>query len=176
MRRGPGGAHLTRMDGTTLRSELLQQLESLLRGGQAHVGLEAAVAHMPYELQGVIPERLPYSAWQILEHLRIAQHDILEFSTNANGRGYQALDWPAAYWPKEPATADTNAWERTVAAIVADREAFLELLKDGDLLSPFAWGDGQTLLREALLIADHNAYHVGELIVVRRLLHAWPSR
>ncbi len=159
-----------------LRAELLKQVDALLGGGQAHAGFDAAVASMPLQLQGVVPAGLPYSAWQILEHLRIAQRDILEFSTNANGAGYKAVEWPAAYWPTSAAPPDGAAWERVVAAIVADRSNFVELLQAGDLAAPFAWGDGQNLLREALLIADHNAYHVGELIVIRRLLGAWPAR
>lgn len=160
----------------TLRPELLKQLEALLEGGQAHAGFDAAVKSMPFPLQGVVPEHLPYSAWQILEHLRIAQRDILDFSTNADGGGYKHLEWPAAYWPTQPAPPDESAWSACVAAIVADRERFESLLHDGDLVTPFPWGDGQNLLREALLIADHAAYHVGELIVVRRLLGAWPAQ
>ncbi len=164
------------MDQNSLRLEVLKQVEALLRGGQAHAGFDAAVAHMPYELQGVVPGRLPYSAWQILEHLRIAQHDILQFSTNADGQGYRHLEWPAQYWPKEPVPPDTEAWERTIATILADRKNFEALLDEGDLTTSFAWGDKQNLLREALLIADHNAYHVGELIVIRRLLDVWPAQ
>lgn len=159
-----------------LRAELLVQLEALLHGGQAHAGFAAAVEAMPAELQGIVPESLPYSAWQILEHLRIAQRDILDFSTNADGKGYVHREWPASYWPKESAPPDPDAWQRTVDAIDADLESFLRLLRTGDLTTPFAWGEGQNLLREALLIADHSAYHVGELIVIRRLLGAWPAQ
>lgn len=164
------------MDTTSLQTELLKQVEALLQGGQAHAGLDAAVAGMPYELQGVVAERLPYSAWQILEHLRIAQRDILDFSTNADGHGYKPREWPDSYWPTDAVPPDTKAWDRTVAALVEDRQSFFALLRTGDLITPFAWGEGQTLLREALLIADHNAYHVGELIVLRRLLDAWPGQ
>ena len=164
------------METTALHAEMLKQVEALLQGGQAHAGFDAAVAMMPYELQGVVPERLPYSAWQILEHLRIAQRDILDFSTDGDGHGYKAMQWPSAYWPKDAMPPDTSAWKRTTAAIHADRDAFLSVLRQGDAVAPFAWGEGQNLLREALLIADHNAYHVGELIVVRRLLNVWPTR
>ena len=160
----------------TLRPELLKQLTALLEGGQAHAGFTKAVERLPFDVQGVVPDHLPYSAWQILEHLRLAQRDILDFSTNANGRGYKHLEWPAAYWPTEPAPLDEQAWDACVTAIVADREQFLSLLNDGNLIAPFPWGDGQNLLREALLIADHAAYHVGELIVLRRLLGAWPPQ
>jgi len=154
--------------------ELRTQLVALLDGGQAHATFEDAVRDFPVELRGVVPDGLPYSAWQILEHIRIAQRDILDFSAPPTG-GYQAMEWPAAYWPKEKAPGSVQAWERSVAAVEADREKFKGLItKPGaDLAKPFLWGTGQNLLREALLIADHNAYHVGELIVLRRLLGAW---
>lgn len=155
---------------------LVEQLLALLKGGQAHVTLEAATANFPPALRGVVPDRLPYSAWQILEHLRITQRDILLFSAPPTG-GYQHLAWPDAYWPSDSAPPDPAAWDRTLAAIATDLAAFQALiLKPGaDLYKKFRWGDGQNLLREALLIADHNAYHVGELVVVRRLLEAWPA-
>jgi hypothetical protein len=154
--------------------ELRKQLVALLDEGQAHATLEDAVADFPVELRGVAPEGLPYSAWQILEHIRIAQKDILDFSAPPTG-GYHAMKWPEAYWPKERTPESADAWDRSVATVKADREKFKKLiLKPGaDLAKPFLWGTGQNLLREALLIADHNAYHVGELIVLRRLLGAW---
>lgn len=154
--------------------ELRTQLAALLDGGQAHATLEDAVADFPAKLRGVVPDGLPYSAWQIVEHIRIAQQDILNFSAPPTG-GYHGLKWPDAYWPKEAAPASSDAWDRSVVAVMADREKFKALLlKPGaDLAKAFLWGTGQNLLREALLIADHNAYHVGELIVVRRLLGAW---
>lgn len=153
--------------------ELRKQLVALLDGGQAHVTFADAVKDFPVELRGVVPKGLPYSAWQIVEHIRIAQRDILDFSAPPTG-GYQPMEWPAAYWPKEMAPVSA-AWERSVAAVKADCEKFKALItKPGaDLAKPFQWGTGQNLLREALLIADHNAYHVGELVVVRRLLGAW---
>jgi hypothetical protein len=154
--------------------ELRAQLVALLDGGQAHATFEDAVADFPVELRGVVPEGLPYSAWQILEHIRIAQKDILDFSAPPTG-GYHAMKWPEAYWPKEKAPKSAEAWDRAVAEVLGDREKFKKLiLKPGvDLAKPFLWGTGQNLLREALLIADHNAYHVGELIVLRRLLGTW---
>jgi hypothetical protein len=146
---------------------------ALLDGGQAHATFEDAVKNFPADLRGVAPVGLPYSAWQIVEHIRIAQRDILDFSAPPTG-GYQPMEWPAAYWPKE-ATPGPGAWDRSIAAIEADREKFKALIlrQDADLAKPFLWGTGQNLLREALLIADHNAYHTGELIVLRRLLGAW---
>ena len=154
--------------------ELRTQLAALLDGGQAHATFEDAVAEFPAKLRGVVPDGLPYSAWQIVEHIRIAQQDILNFSAPPTG-GYHGLKWPDAYWPLEAAPGSAEAWDRSVAAVRADREKFKALiLKPGaDLAKAFLWGTGQNLLREALLIADHNAYHVGELIVVRRLLGAW---
>lgn len=158
----------------TESQELRTQLVALLDGGQAHVTLADAVKDFPVKLRGVVPEGLPYSAWQILEHLRIAQKDILDFSAPPTG-GYQAMAWPDAYWPKTPAPASTEAWDRSIAAIEADLDKFKQLILKprADLAKPFLWGTGQNLLREALLIADHNAYHIGELIVLRRLLGAW---
>lgn len=157
-------------------SPLVTQLLALLKGGQAHVDLEAAVQDFPEALRGVVPDRLPYSAWQILEHLRITQQDILLFSAPPTG-GYQHLAWPEAYWPQSPEPPHADSWERTLAALRADRKSFEALLAkpEADLYKPFRWGDGQNLLREAMLIADHNAYHLGELIVIRRLLGIWPA-
>jgi hypothetical protein len=155
---------------------LIEQLLALLRGGQAHAGFDAAVKDFPAEDRGKIPANLPYSAWQILEHLRIAQHDILNFSAPPTG-GYHGMTWPEDYWPKSGEPPTNYAWDHSIAAIRADREKFEALLTkpSADLYKPFLWGNGQNLLREAFLIADHNAYHVGELVVIRRLLGNWPK-
>ncbi len=157
-----------------LQEELVRQLKALLQGGQAHAGLDAAIENLPVAIRGKVPDGLPYSAWQLLEHLRIAQHDILNFSAPPTG-GYHPLRWPEDYWPKSAEPPSLNAWDATVTAIRADREAFELLIArpEADLTKRFRWGDGQNLLREALLIADHTAYHVGELIVLRRLLGVW---
>jgi hypothetical protein len=159
-----------------LDAELRKQLVALIDGGQAHATFEQAVEDFPPELRGVVPEGLPYSAWQILEHLRIAQRDILEFSAPPTG-GYHGLKWPEQYWPEKPAPHSPEAWDRSIAAVKADREAFKHLIlkPEADLAKPFRWGTGQNLLREALLIGDHAAYHVGELVVLRRLLGCWKS-
>ena len=156
--------------------ELLKQLVALLDGGQAHATFADAVKDLPAKLRGTVPDGLPYSAWQLLEHMRIALKDILDFSAPPTG-GYHGMKWPDAYWPKEPAPASPEAWDRSVAAIDTDLEKFKTLLlKPGaDLAKPFLWGTGQNLLREALLIADHQAYHIGELVLLRRLLGAWHS-
>ncbi len=157
-------------------AELRTQLTALLEGGQAHVTLEAAVKNFPAAQRGIVPAGLPHSAWQILEHMRFTQRDILDFSAPPTG-GYQHKEWPAAYWHKSPEPPSPDAWDRTVATIQNDLAAFLKLIHNptADLSKPFRWGDGQNLLREALLIADHNAYHLGELVVLRRLLGIWPA-
>ena len=161
-----------------LESVLRSELKMLLDGGQAHAPLAAAAKDFPAKLRGVVPDGLPYSAWQIVEHMRITQRDILDFSRNDDGSGnpYQHRKWPDSYWPDTPEPPDAKAWNAAIDQIHADRHAFEQLLKGADattLTEPFSWGDGQNLLREALLIADHNAYHTGELIVLRRLLGAW---
>jgi len=158
-----------------MQTEVVRQVLALLAGGQAHVDLKRAIDDLPPAMRGVRPERVPYSAWQLLEHLRLAQRDILDFCTDADGAGYKHMAWPDAYWPKSPEPPTETAWNETVAAIASDHARFEDLLTrpDADLLTPFAWGEGQTLLREALLIADHNAYHMGELVLLRRLLGAW---
>jgi hypothetical protein len=155
---------------------LITQLLALLRGGQAHATFDQAVADFPPKHYGTVPENLPYSAWQILEHIRITQRDILNFSAPPTG-GYHGLKWPEEYWPKSPAPPSLDAWNQTIAAIRADQKKFEELLQkpNFDLYKPFLWGDGQNLLREILLIADHNAYHLGELVVLRRVLGIWPK-
>jgi hypothetical protein len=157
-------------------AELVRQLLALLEGKQAHVGLEKAVKDFPEELRGVVPEKLPYSAWQLIEHLRITQRDILEFCAPPTG-GYQPMEWPKDYWPESAEPPHKAAWDETLAAIRADQKAFEALLQRPgvDLYKPFRWGQGQNLLREAMLIADHNAYHLGELVVLRRLLGIWKS-
>ena len=149
----------------TEREALIKQLSALLRGGQAHAGFDKAVADFPAALRGVVPDKLPYSAWQILAHMRFTQRDILDFSAPPTG-GYHAHQWPADYWLKDPVPPTSAAWDAAIAEILSDRAKFEALLgKPGaDLNRPFLWGEGQTLLREALLIADHNAYHLGELV------------
>jgi hypothetical protein len=161
-----------------LESALKLQLKQLLEGKQAHAPFSKAAEGLPPELQGKVRDNLPYSPWQILEHIRITQRDILDFSRNDDGHGhpYQPRKWPDTYWPTDPAPPTPDAWVNTIHQIDEDRQAFEHLLAAADtaaLTEPFPWGEGQTLLREALLIADHTAYHTGELIILRRLLGAW---
>ncbi len=162
------------LEGSEVR-QLVAQLLALLDGGQAHATFTQAVDKFPKGLRGIVPDGLPYSAWQLLEHIRIAQRDILDFSVNHDGT-YKSLKWPEEYWPMAPEPDSSAAWTHSVKQVQADLEEFKKLLQDSktNLFEPFPWGDGQNLLREALLIADHTAYHVGELLVVRRLLNAWP--
>jgi hypothetical protein len=152
---------------------LRDHLVALLASERAHAGFDRAVGGWPEALRGVCPEGLPYSGWQLLEHLRLAQRDILDFCRDPAAT---SLPWPEGYWPSEPAPPDPGAWEASAAAFRRDLEAMQGLVADPerDLLEPFPWlDDGPTLLHEALLLADHNAYHVGQLVLVRRLLGAW---
>jgi len=153
-------------------ASLREHLVKLLTGAQAHVDFETAVANLPPELQGRKPREVPHSPWQLLEHLRIAQWDILEFSRNP---GHVSPKWPEGYWPMDEAPAEEGSWERSLAAFRSDLEAFRKLVEDPatDLYAPIPGGTGQTVLREAMLIADHNAYHVGQLVLVRQLLQSW---
>jgi hypothetical protein len=159
---------------TDEHAPLRQQLIELLHGGHAHVTFHDAIKDLPADLRGVVPPNLPYSAWQLLEHLRISQRDILNFSAPPTG-GYHPMRWPQDYWPQSPEPPTDEAWDRSIQVVQADLKTFITLIENpqSDLFKPFRWGEGQNLLREALLIADHNAYHLGELIVVRRLLGAW---
>lgn len=144
----------------------------LLRGGHAHLHLDQALAGLPWRLQGQRPGGLPYSAWQLVEHLRISLWDMVEFSRS---RAHVSPRWPEGYWPKEPAPATASAWPKSIAAIRRYMRIMERLVANPrtDLYARIPWGDGQTIMREALQIVDHNAYHLGQLIVVRRLLGAW---
>ena len=153
-------------------ASLRAQLVELLDSGHAHANFDAAVRDLPPELRGKKMRGAPHTAWELLEHLRLAQWDILEFSRNPK---HVSPAWPDGYWPKSPAPPDDAAWAKSVRRFKADRKAMQKLVADpaSDLFTPFPHGDGQTLLREALLVADHNAYHIGQLVLLRRLLGAW---
>lgn len=144
----------------------------LLGGGGAHLDFEKAFADLPAEKRGSKPRGIPYSPWELLEHMRIAQWDILEFSRSA---GHVSPNWPDGYWPKTDAPPDEVAWQRSLATFRSDLDAMKALVADRsiDLMARIPHGDGQTVLREALLAADHNAYHLGQVVVVRRALGAW---
>jgi uncharacterized damage-inducible protein DinB len=151
---------------------LRAQLARALEWEDAHAGFDRAVDGIPPEFRGRVPEGLPYSPWQLLEHLRLAQEDILDFCRNPE---YAERDWPDDYWPTAPAPPTPEAWDQSVAAFRRDRTALARLATDAgtDLFAPIPHGSGQTVLRELLLVLDHNAYHVGQLVVVRRALGIW---
>jgi len=153
---------------TVLREHLL----ALLTNGHAHVTFDAAIKNLPEPLRGKAPKGAEHSPWQLLEHLRIAQWDILEFSRNPR---HQSPAWPEGYWPATAAPPGDQAWDKSVRAFRRDLKAMCDLVADPatNLYAKIPHGTGQTILREALLVADHNAYHIGQLVLVRRLLGAW---
>ena len=146
----------------------------LLRGGGAHVDVDKVIADLPAELRGSKASGLSFTPWRLLEHMRIAQWDILEFSRNPK---HVSPAFPVGYWPQTDEPPDGKAWDRSVAAFRADLRAMEQLVENSktDLHAEIPHGDGQTVLREALLVADHNAYHLGQLVMLRRLLGAWPE-
>jgi hypothetical protein len=151
---------------------LREHVIKLLDWQDAHAGFEKAVANISPKDRGRRPTGVPYSPWQILEHLRLAQHDILDFCVNPK---YKELDWPDDYWPESAAPASEKAWDDSIGQFKKDRKALQKLAADPDidLFARIPHGSGQTYLRELLLVADHTAYHVGELVVIRRLLGIW---
>ena len=150
---------------------LREQLLNLLRGGGAHIHFEEAVKGFPAELINKKAEGVPYTPWHLLEHMRIAQWDILEFSRSAS---HVSPRWPEGYWPDKGGEASADDWQRSVEAFRADLGAIEELVEDPstDLYARIPHGEGQTILREVLLVADHNAYHLGALVTLRRALEA----
>ena len=151
---------------------LREQLIKLLTGSEAHADFDAAVKDMPEELRGKKPEGAEHSPWQLLEHLRIAQWDILEYALDAK---HQSPKWPEGYWPTSPAPASAKDWDESVRSFHHDLMRLCDLvsLESTDLFAMIPHSEGHTVLRQALLTADHNAYHVGQLILVRKLLGAW---
>lgn len=153
-------------------SSLRTHLAESLRWNSAHATFDDVITGIPSELYGATPERMPYSLWQLLEHMRLTQHDILDFSTNPR---YRQPTWPDDYWPDEPAPPDARSWADAVVSFRNDLKAMISLIENEeiDLLKPIPHGEGQTILREALLLADHNSYHLGQMVTVRRLLGIW---
>jgi hypothetical protein len=151
-----------------------KELIAALKGAQAHVDFAGAVKNFPQEMRGVKPKGAAHTGWELLEHLRIAQEDILDFSRNPK---YVLKKWPEGYWPDSEAPPTPEAWDKSVAAFERDLKEFEALVADPkqDLAEPFAWGTGQNLLREALLIIDHNGYHLGQLVMLRGELGIWPG-
>lgn len=150
---------------------LREQLVDSLQKGNAHVDLFSALRGFPEERYGKKPHGAPHSAWQLLEHIRFTLNDLLVFSTNSN---YTAPQWPDSYWPKEDAPKNPEAWKSSVKALQADLNAFAKLIRnpESNLYARIPWGEGQTLLHEALLAIDHSSYHVGQLMMLRRQLEA----
>jgi uncharacterized damage-inducible protein DinB len=158
----------------TSTDPLRDQIARSLDWTDAHVSFDAAVADLAASLVGRRPGDLPHSIWELVEHIRIVQRDLLDFCTAAD---YEERNWPEDYWPSRPAPAGPEQWEASIQAIRSDREALkqLALSPDVDLLAPVPNGTGQSYLRELLLVLDHAAYHVGQLVLVRRSLGQWPS-
>lgn len=153
---------------------LRDHLARALDWQDAHASFDAAVDGLPTELRGVRPDGLPHSAWELLEHMRLAQRDILDFCRDSD---YTEARWPEDYWPTSPTPDREDAWDESVAAFRADREELKAMAAnpDLDLYAAIPHGTGQTYLREVLLAVDHTSYHVGQLVLVRRLLGAWTS-
>ena len=153
---------------------LRRHLLDLLKGGNAHVKFDEVVKDFPERLRGKKPDGQPHTAWRLLEHMRIAQWDIVEFSRSSK---HVSPEFPDGYWPEGDAPAGAAAWEKSVKQARADLKTMEDLVRnpETDLYARIPWGDGQTILREALLVADHNAYHLGELLMIRRLLGAWKT-
>ncbi|HWB87326.1 MAG TPA: DinB family protein [Bryobacteraceae bacterium] len=150
---------------------LREHLVELLEGGHAHITFKDAVKGFPVDQIGERPDGGPHSAWELLEHLRIAQNDILRFSQSGD---YQSPKWPEGYWPAGPAPQKPEDWTKSLRAFRKDLTEFIGMIRDSkrDLYRRFPWGDGQTLLREAMMLADHNSYHLGQLVLVRKTLEA----
>jgi uncharacterized damage-inducible protein DinB len=155
-----------------MKDPVREEVIRLLQGGHAHLTLDEVIKNFPAELRGTKPKGVPHTAWQLLEHMRIAQWDILEFSRDAK---HVSPSWPQGYWPKTDKPPNDAAWKKSIAAIKKDLRAMQDLVENPrtDLYAKIPHGTGQNILREALLVADHNAYHVGQLMLLRRLLGAW---
>jgi hypothetical protein len=160
------------MPDTTSNKSLRKHLTKLLESSEAHTDFETAFKKMPLELQGKKPQGADHSAWELLEHMRLAQWDIVEFTRNPK---HKSPEFPKGYWPGKSQPNDDAAWAKTVKAFEADLKAMLEIVSDSsqDLFAQIPHGDGQTILREVLVLADHNAYHLGQLVQLRKQLGAW---
>jgi uncharacterized damage-inducible protein DinB len=146
---------------------LREQLLTAITGRESHTEFHSVVKDFPPDLRGKKPAGAPHTAWQLLEHMRIAQHDILEFSRNSK---HQSPKWPEGYWPKTEAPPDQHAWAESVRQFDKDTKEMNQLIETGDLFTPLAHGDGQTLLREALVLANHNSYHLGQVAFLKKML------
>jgi len=151
-----------------------EQLLSLLQGGNAHMSFDQAVADFPLDEVNTHPPNVPYTPWRLLEHMRIAQWDILEFIRNPN---HVSPEWPEGYWPAPDEQADESQWKETINRFQADLQALQEIVKDPDtdLYAPLPHGEKYNILREILIVADHNAYHIGEFALLRQVMDTWPE-
>lgn len=149
---------------------IISELTKLLLGGGAHASFATALDGLSPKVRGVKPENTPYSIWQLVEHIRIAQWDMLQFSKDA---AHKSPKWPDEYWPQDSAPKTEADWNGSIKQINDDLDEFIELLEHGDIYQPLQHGEGQTLLREALQIADHTAYHTAEIVALRRFLGDW---
>ena len=155
--------------GSNIRSIVASSLD----WDQAHATFDAAVANMPKDLRGKRPDNFPHSAWELVEHIRIAQDDLADFMERAD---YHQIKWPDDYWPQNPAPPSDAAWDESIAAVIRDREHIKQIAtrESIDLTATIPWGEGRTYLRTILVAVDHTSYHVGQIIAVRKLLNAWP--
>jgi DinB superfamily len=150
-----------------------KELISLLTEDNAHAGFDAAVKNLRANLRGQRPNGLPHSAYQLVEHLRIAQWDIVEYALNPK---HKSPNFPDGYWPKSPEPPDAKAWDKSISSFRADRKKLVAALQKSDFLAPIKHANSQSLASKTILLIDHNAYHLGQLILLRRLLNAWPEK
>jgi uncharacterized damage-inducible protein DinB len=152
--------------------ELREQLVELIRGGSAHAEVKSALADFPADKRAIKPAGAPYNAWQLLWHMTFTLRDLLDFCTNAK---YLTPKWPDEYWPKEEQPPSEDAWESTQRGLLADLAAFEKMIMNPaqNMYATIPWGDGQTVLREILLAADHTSYHLGQIVLLRKQLDAW---
>lgn len=156
-------------DSDSFRKELISHLTE----DNAHAGFDAAVKDFPADLRGERPNGLPHSAYQLVEHLRLAQWDIIEYALNPK---HESPDFPDGYWPKSPEPSDAKSWDKSIAGFRADRKKLVAALEKADVLAPIPHANNQSLASKTILLIDHNAYHLGQLILLRRLLNAWPEK
>lgn len=155
-------------------SFIREELVFLLRKGNAHMPFEEAVLNFPIRHINTKPKNISYTFWHLVEHIRLTQWDIIDFTQNPN---YKEPKWPHDYWPEKDAIATKISWDRSVKQVLKDLDEMVGIVRNPktDLFAKIPHGNGQTILREALVIADHNAYHVGELAILRQVMNAWPK-
>jgi hypothetical protein len=154
---------------SSFRKELIAHLTE----GHAHATYEAAVKDFPANLRGVRSHDLPHSAYQLVEHIRIAQWDIVEYALDPK---HKSPDFPDGYWPKSPEPPDSKAWDKSISSFHEDRKKLVAALERADLFAPMPHADNQSLASKTILLIDHNSYHLGQLVLLRRLLGAWSQK